>query len=226
MHIRLACAEGRPDAVHFTRGSAATLEAFEGTLIGEHRGLLYYWPFYLFCVLPAVASLAANFQIRGPVLLAVTVTGLYLLFNCSYYMWQGGASYGPRHLIPSLPFAAYLVVRSYQGAMRWLAPVMTAVIATMPEFPEPWTWPLVQFAFPAFFTGTLSNKAVRHGGLIEFETRPLGPNSGTYWDAWNLGEVLGLQGLLSLVPLLLLLLLLGGALAWVVARAAHAGTPR
>ena len=43
-------------------------------------------------------------QYRVEGLLIIFTTTLYLLLNSGYFMWWGGASFGPRHLIPMLPF--------------------------------------------------------------------------------------------------------------------------
>ncbi|MCX7015524.1 MAG: hypothetical protein NTW86_23725 [Candidatus Sumerlaeota bacterium] len=67
------------------------------------RGLFFYSPILYVFILGSLwigrlerkgADLAAGWAALGG----------YLLFNSSYYMWWGGWSMGPRHLIPMLPF--------------------------------------------------------------------------------------------------------------------------
>lgn len=48
------------------------------------------------------------------VLLSVVVLVAYLLFNAGYYMWWGGWSFAPRHLVPVIPFMGAL------GALAWV----------------------------------------------------------------------------------------------------------
>lgn len=196
-----------------------------GVLVGPYRGLLFHWPFFLLCAVPAVVYLIARREFRGPALLSAVIVGVYLLFACSYFLWTGGASFGPRHLIPCLPFAGYLVVRAYQGVMRWVVPpvallsfaVVLLAIATMPEFPEDIARPLFDFAGPRFLAGDLSVKLVGPLGVFVPSGTQLHPNDRPLFvpSGCNLGQLLGLRGLLSLAPLGAVLLLLGGALAWV-----------
>jgi 4-amino-4-deoxy-L-arabinose transferase-like glycosyltransferase len=49
-----------------------------------------------------------QYRIEG--VLIIFTTALYLLLNSGYFMWWGGASFGPRHLIPMLPFLAIPLV--------------------------------------------------------------------------------------------------------------------
>jgi hypothetical protein len=43
-----------------------------------------------------------RYRVEGIMIVVSTV--FYLLLNSGYFMWWGGASFGPRHLIPMLPF--------------------------------------------------------------------------------------------------------------------------
>ena len=49
-------------------------------------------------------------QYRIEALVIVFSSVSYLLLNSGYFMWWGGASFGPRHLIPMLPFLAIPLV--------------------------------------------------------------------------------------------------------------------
>lgn len=193
-----------------------SLEGFRGTLLLPYRGLLWFWPFFL-CVMGAVLMLAARRQLKGRTLTAAIVVVLYLLFGCSYYLWSGGSSYGPRHVIPALPFAAYLVVRAGDSLLRylvWPAAVVSAAlaavsVATMAEFPElepdsppEVANPLVCIAVPRFVHGEMSGKTIGDEGTIAWAPR-LPRDDPRYYDAWNLGERLGLNDLASLIPLAL-----------------------
>jgi hypothetical protein len=190
-----------------------------GVFFFPFRGLFWFWPFFL-CVPAAVLLLWGQGLMRGRVALAGVIVGIYLLFGCSYYLWSGGAAFGPRHIIPCLPFAAYLALRPSSFLLRWLVPVTTVLslalvlisVSTLAEFPEPQPDqvhperlnPLFRIALPRFLHGRMSVKTIGQEGLIEWSDQPLPAGDPHFHDACNLGEVLGLRGLFSLLPLALL----------------------
>jgi hypothetical protein len=206
-------------------------EAFVHMMINPFRGLLWFWPFFLAVPL-AFAVLLARRPWPGAVVLASSIVIVYLLFGCSYYYWWGGASFGPRHIGPALPFVAYLVVRGYDSVLRWLVPPLTVLsllvalmaIATLADFPEPRADgstpermnPLWQIAWPRFVAGQVSVKVIDmdREGMIIWKDEPLPRNDPRFYDACNLGELLGLNGLASLLPLLVVWFGLGGYLWW------------
>jgi hypothetical protein len=57
--------------------------------------------------------------------------------------------------------------------------------------------PVREFVLPMFVRGKLSEKGVARDGRIGFASL----NPGHEWDAFNLGETMGLRGLWSLAPL-------------------------
>lgn len=74
-------------------------------LFGLRRGLLWVAPVL---VLGAVGLWR---MVRSPATrdlgsLAVAVVGIVLAVNASYAYWDGGASVGPRHSVPAIPFLA------------------------------------------------------------------------------------------------------------------------
>ena len=70
-------------------------------LISPYRGLFFYNPVLILSVL-----LFARFfdRDKSTALLVAVVSLLMILFNASYYMWDGGLCVGPRHLTSILPF--------------------------------------------------------------------------------------------------------------------------
>ncbi len=73
-------------------------------LAGTKRGLLWLSPVLL--AVP-VAWAVARKRLPGPLLaVAVAVPLVLLAINSGYAYWDGGASTGPRHLVPALPFLA------------------------------------------------------------------------------------------------------------------------
>lgn len=152
--------------------------AFE-LLFGSYRGLFALSP----VLLVAVWGLA---QLRAaPIRLAVAICLFYLGLNAGYYMWDGGAAFGPRHLLPALPFLCLGLVPAFERVPRltfalaaWSAFVMLLGAYAGPEAPN-WGNPVWDYAFPEF----------ANFGQV-------GSNSQN-----NLGRFLGLPGPLSLLPL-------------------------
>jgi hypothetical protein len=91
-------------------------EVLFGLLFGQHRGLLWIAPL----LFAAPVALRASFRRWpgefGAVLLAVPV--LLLLVNAGYAYWDGGASTGPRHLTPAMPFLALAFAPLWDAAGR------------------------------------------------------------------------------------------------------------
>ncbi len=84
-----------------------------GNLLSPGRGLFWYSP-------PLILALFAfhRFQRERPLenLLFIALTGTYLLFYSAYGDWSGGWCWGPRFLVPVIPFLTlplgYLVGRN------------------------------------------------------------------------------------------------------------------
>src|SRR5690606_19355673 len=95
-------------AVNYGIG-APKLEVLAQLLFGSYRGLFYLSPVLLLAawglgVRLVESSPASDHQQpplrRADLLVAVAIVGYYLLLNSGYYMWDGGASLGPRHAVP------------------------------------------------------------------------------------------------------------------------------
>ena len=82
-------------------------------LAGLRRGLLTHAP-WLVLALPGAVLLWR--RRRAEALTALGVLGALLALNSGYAFWDGGASWGPRHLVPALPFLALLAL---PAAARW-----------------------------------------------------------------------------------------------------------
>jgi hypothetical protein len=120
--------------------------------------------------------------------LAIGIFVYYWLLNSGYYMWDGGAAFGPRHMIPALPFLALGLVpairhgRFVTGALALISGVHVLLVsAAGPEAPTHGN-PIWAYAWPELW----STQA---------------PSAGA---ATTLGELLGLPGPFSLIPLLAL----------------------
>lgn len=162
-------------------------------LFGRYRGLFYASPLLLLAVWGLFVHADKS---RGPsrqgsglfsvdLSLGIVIIAYYLLLNSGYYMWDGGAAFGPRHAIPMLGFLALgltPVVQLLPRAFAVLASVSAvhaiAAAAVSPELPQ-FGDPIWGHAVPVLLVGDS--------------------------HATNVGELLGLPGVFSLAPL---------ALAW------------
>ncbi len=171
-----------------------------GGLLSWHRGLFSTSPLFLL----ALPGLLVGWRrgARRLTLLLAASAAYFLWFIVSSNMWVAGWGYGPRLLIPGMPWAMLLVGLGVRWAARTalgeglvrgclLAGLLgyQLVHAFFPEPPNDAANPLVDVVWPLWQRSLCS------------------PNLGQRW--------LGLQGLTSLWPLLgLALLALGVLLAW------------
>ncbi len=215
-------------------------------LFGEYRGLLPLSPVLALSALGFWLAFRSPAR-RRLALLCFAVFAYFVALVAGYFRWDGGAAIGPRHLVPALPFlliptaegVAALV--SWRGRLRhvgtalvgvlalWsiaICTVATSVALELPEeavdsFPvlEGMEWvdprhPLTTLVLPLFARDRVSEAAVDGAGRIGL-VATLGPEH--EWDAFNLGEKLGLRGRASLLPLLAF---------WIALAASAAAAPR
>jgi hypothetical protein len=164
-------------------------DAIFGLTFGVRRGLFYIAPVALLgLVLGVRHALRRKDWTVGAGLVALAV--LFAL-NASYYMWWGGASAGPRHLIPALSIASVGVALAWMNRRRWLR-LLTVTLAIVSianclaisavglEAPETGDV-LRSFAWARLFEGKIAAIS----------------------GASNIGLKMGLPGAASLVPLLI-----------------------
>lgn len=161
-------------------------------LFGSYRGLFYLSPVLLLASWGLVAQLdpkSRNAALgRAPIVAAIAIAIAFVLLNAGYYMWDGGAAIGPRHVVPMLGLLALgfapaiaTVPRAF-AVLAWLsAAQMLLATAAMPEAPQHGD-PLWEFALGHVLERDASTDAL----------------------ASNLGLVLGLPSAASLLPLLVL----------------------
>jgi hypothetical protein len=164
-------------------------------LFGQYRGLFYLCPVLLLAAWGLLASIREGARTRAEhrsprteAVLAALIVVYYLLLNAGYYMWDGGASTGPRHAVPMLGFLALGLGPALRVVPRatWVLGAvsiaqMLLMSAAAPEASQ-WGNPLWDYALDR----VRSRQALPHA------------------TATNLGLLLGLPGLFSLVPLLAL----------------------
>jgi hypothetical protein len=131
----------------------------------------------------------------------------YLAANASFNGWHGGASVGARYLICSLPFLgiALTALPRYKVSV-WVAAGLTAlsivnmlaIAAVSPLAPENHPNALYGHTYSFFFSGALTPWALAVRGMDLTADWP----QLKQLTMCNLGELVGLQGLASLLPLL------------------------
>jgi hypothetical protein len=176
-----------------------------GVFLSTYRGIFFLCPF-LALTFAGFARWIASGERRRELVLSSALILLYVLFNCSYYAWDGGGSTGPRHLVPALAFfilgIAYFVKDS-----RWrtgVAAVLivpsvcfmfacTSVCVQLPEDDPYLANPLYQIVLPAMFRGELGlNQQDLSFPRFQMDA------------AYNMGTLAGLTPALSLLVMPLL----------------------
>ena len=143
---------------------------------------------------------------RAAATAAAAIVAYYLLFNASFYGWKAGLSFGPRYAGACIP----VLCLGLAMAWGWAAPawrrvlvglavcsvlVALMVVSTTSQLSMQDRCPLVHSVWPAFWSGHVA--ANRESMLTVAEAA-----SGGEYGAFNLGQLIGLRGIASLIPLL------------------------
>jgi hypothetical protein len=143
---------------------------------------------------------------RAASVVAAGIAAYYVLFNASFYWWKAGLTFGPRYAGASIPLLCAGLAVAWQGAtpvwrrvLGGLALgsvfVVLMVVSTSSQLSMQDGCPLVHSVWPAFWSGQVASN--RESMLTVAEAG----SSGQY-AAFNLGQLAGLRGLGSLIPLL------------------------
>ena len=185
-------------------------------LFGAYRGLLPLAPVLILAPV-GFWPLIRNPASRWPSLISAAIVVYDFLMTSGYAYWDGGWSYGSRHLGPALPFLSIGLAPVWQGAGRaarigvlLLAAVSVGqslvAVATTPQPPgiAP-ADPMRELLWPAFASGdfpigwqSVLELRPPPGAMSDLERR------GVPRASWNLGQLVGLEGHLSLLPLAVL----------------------
>jgi hypothetical protein len=142
---------------------------------------------------------------RAAAFVAAAIAAYYFLFNASFYWWKSGLSFGPRYAGACIPLLCVGLAPAWKRAsVAWrrvllilaLCCVFIAlmVVSTTSQLSMQDSCPLVHSIWPAFWSGQM---ALNHESVLTAAEAQASPGHG----AFNLGQLLGLHGLASLIPL-------------------------
>ena len=168
-------------------------------LFGCSRGLLFASPVL---VAALVGWWMMRKQFRAAVLVAGAIIVYYFLFNASFYWWKAGLAFGPRYAGASIPLLSLGLAVAWTQASRGWRWVLIAlavcsvfvtviVVSTSSELAMQDSCPIVHSSWPAFWSGQVA---------MNRESMLLTSEAGGGYGAFNLGQLLGLRGIASLIP--------------------------
>lgn len=169
-------------------------------LFGCSRGLFFASPVLLAAVV-GLWKLRKDF--RAPVAVAAAITAYYFLFHASFYWWKAGLTFGPRYAGASIPFLCLglgvcwsRVSKPWRVVLVALAAygvfISVMVVSTSSQLAMQDSCPIAHSSWPEFWSGQMATN--RESMLTATDAQ------GGY-GAFNLGQVIGLRGLASLIPL-------------------------
>jgi hypothetical protein len=182
-------------------------------LFGCSRGLFFASPVMAGAV---VGLWHLRKQHRGPAIVAGAIAIYYFLFNASFYWWKAGLTFGPRYAGACIPLLCLgLGVAWTRASKSWRAVLITLaglsvfitimVVSTSSQLAMQDSCPIAHSSWPAFWAGHL---AANQESMLQATESMNGAS------AFNLGQLAGLHGLASLIPLIAM----WGAVATIVAR--------
>jgi hypothetical protein len=119
-------------------------------LIYPHKGLLFYYPIFLFSFLGMYYMYK---KFKAETLLILFIFFSYLIINTKL-LWWGGTCFGPRHLTPTVPFLilplVYVAKKANQKAIFKYLLLLLAVFSILTNFTG--LQPLIDSTYPKNFS--------------------------------------------------------------------------
>ena len=171
-----------------------TWSAIWGTTFSPYRGIFWLSPWLLLAA-PGL-WLMSRTEWRVEAWFCGAISLVYFLFQAGYIFWDGGASVGPRHFLPALPFVVFPVAFALsKPSVKRLAIVLIAVsslvlllvLATNPLFGDP--------KYVAHVRNPLVDQTLHDLAIGRLQN--------------NWGKLFQLPGITSLLPLVIGIALLG-----------------
>jgi hypothetical protein len=181
-------------------------------LWGSFRGLLPLAPVLVLAPVGWVLAKRLPKRERAALRVATVAFLVGLAMNASYEHWEGGWSFGPRHLGPVMGFLALGLMPVWMHGGRllrglllalivWGAAVNLVGVAADAQPPADYPRPMTEYLWPSFKDGYISLNRQTY-----FDYRPPARTDEpreirNVLAQWNLGEQMGVPGLASLIPL-------------------------
>ncbi len=183
--------DGRPQA--FFQIGPKTMEVLYQITFGPFRGFFHLAPF-LVLAFPGIVYFARRKGMRSLMATLWGVVLVYYLFTLFYPYWYGGKALGPRHSMEMLPYFVllgffFIVKFPRISAILVGISIFLMLTATSVRPDEYVSHPFWNLYFYSFFHGALSIRG-----------EPTFIQAGAF-NAFNLGQVAGLSGQASLLPL-------------------------
>jgi hypothetical protein len=175
-------------------------------LFGCRRGLFLVAPVGVAAVV-GLRLLWKQKTTRAAAVAAASIAVYYWLFNSAFIAWPAGWSYGPRYMGAGIPLLCVGLAPVWDRAGRaWRRVIavaaaggglfsLMAVSVTSQPPPELLKCAPFRLLWPSFWAGKLSYTQT---SMLTAEESATGRHG-----AFNLGELMGLHGLKSLIPLIL-----------------------
>jgi hypothetical protein len=188
--------------------NSPTRAALWGLTFSEYRGLFFVSPVLLLALLGAW-----RMRRRRDVAVILSIFAIFLLLVASFNGWEGGSSFGPRHILPAIPLLV-LPLTFVRG--RWLiAPAIFSVAINLlataidPSPPGGIQRPVRDFYLPQREV-SINRQSVDE--LLPNHLYRQGSRQ-SHWASFNLGElVFGAGSRASIAPIVLWMVV-GSALA-------------
>jgi hypothetical protein len=173
-------------------------------LFGCSRGLFFASPVMLAAVVGLWRMRKGPW--RAAALAASAIVAYYFLFNASFYWWKAGLTFGPRYAGAAIPLLCLGLAYCWERANLVWRRVLTVLaafsvglalmtVSTSSQLSMQDSCPIVHSVWPDFWAGHMA--ANRESMLTAAEA------NGKY-GAFNLGQLIGLNGLVSLIPLVVM----------------------
>ena len=176
---------------------APSLEALYGILLSPFRGVLFLTPVLV------LGPAGLYWMRRGPApaRAIVPVVGAVILtlvaYNSAYTFWWGGASVGPRFLVPMLPFAALPMAVAIERCWRRASGRLLVVMLVLASGANVWA----QTIGGQYYPGDRLRNPLMEQAIPLLRAGDV---------AANYGHVAGLAGWASLLPLAAVVMSLAG----------------
>ena len=166
--------------------SLPKLNAVSAILFSPSRGLFFVMPFFLYSLFGLFRMFKEKIFFSEAIVIILIFLG-YIFINGGFYGWHGGWTYGPRYLVPMLPFLAIPIIFAPLRSIWFVLILFISAFQVMLSaaifihVPNEILNPLFEIIIPFLFDG---------------------------FTAINLGNLIGLKDPLSFLPLLILFIMI------------------